>query len=79
MEDPQIYALLAKVFQNVFDQESITVTSDLSAKEVDGWDSITHIRLMITVEKAFNIKFSAPEIGKLQNVGDLVKLIKLRT
>jgi acyl carrier protein len=43
---------------------------------VDGWDSLTHIRLMLTVEKAFNIKFSVSEIGKLENVGDLVTLIK---
>jgi len=78
MEEPQIYARLAEVFQDVFD-EAITVTPELSAKDVDGWDSITHIRLMLTVERAFKIKFSAPEIGKLKNVSDLVTLIKART
>jgi acyl carrier protein len=55
------------------------VTPELSAKDVDGWDSLTHIRLMLTVEKYFKIKLSAPEIGKLANVGDLVALIKART
>jgi acyl carrier protein len=79
MDEPQIYARLAKIFQDVFDEDSITVTSGLSAKDVDGWDSITHIRLMLTVEKAFQIKLSAPEIGRLENVGDLVTLIKART
>jgi acyl carrier protein len=79
VDEPQIYARLAEVFQDVFDEDSITVTPELSAKDVDGWDSITHIRLMLTVEKTFKIKLSAPEIGKLQNVSDLVTLIKART
>ncbi len=79
MEEPEIYARLADVFQDVFDEDSITITPELSAKDLDDWDSITHIRLMLTVERAFGIKFSAPEIGKLENVGDLVTLIKART
>jgi acyl carrier protein len=78
MDDAQIYTRLAEIFQNVFDEDSMTVTPELSATDVDGWDSLTHIRLMLTVEKAFKIKFSSPEIGKLENVGDLVTLIKAR-
>jgi len=79
MDEPQIYGRLAAIFQDVFDEDSITMTPELSAKDVDGWDSLTHIGLMLTVEKAFKIKFSALEIGKLENVGDLVTLIKART
>jgi acyl carrier protein len=78
MDEPQIYARLAEIFQDVFDEDLIEVTPELSAKDVDGWDSLTHIRLMLTVEKAFKIKFSTSEIGKLENVGDLVTLIKAR-
>jgi acyl carrier protein len=76
MEEPQVYARLAEIFQNVFDEDSIAVTPKLSADDVEGWDSLTHIRLMLTVEKAFNAKFSVSEIGRLENVGDLVALIK---
>jgi acyl carrier protein len=79
MDEQMIYARLVDIFQDVFDDDSIRITPELSAKEVDGWDSLTHIRLMLTVEKAFKIKFSVPEIGKLQNVGDLVMLINART
>jgi acyl carrier protein len=79
MEEPQIYARLTEIFQDVFDEDSITVTPELSAKDVDGWDSLTHIRLMLTVEKAFKIKLSVTEIGKLENVSDLVTLIRART
>jgi acyl carrier protein len=78
MNEPLIYARLAEIFQNVFDEDSIQLTPELSAKDVDGWDSLTHIRLILTVEKAFKVKFSTSEIGKLENVGDLVALIKAR-
>jgi len=78
MDEPQIYAQLAKLFEDVFDDDSISVTPELSAKDVDGWDSLTHIRLLLSIEKAFKIKFTTSEIGSLKNVGDLVALIKER-
>jgi len=78
MDETDIYAKLTPVFHDVFDDDSIVVTPELSAKDVDGWDSLTHIRLILTVEKAFKVKFSTPEIGKLEKVGDLVALIKAR-
>jgi acyl carrier protein len=79
MDETQIYARLSEIFEDVFDEGSIKVTPELSAKDVDGWDSLTHIRLILTVEKAFKMKFSTSEIGKLENVGDLVALIAART
>lgn len=78
MDEPQIYARLTEIFEDVFDEDALRITPELSAKDVDGWDSLTHIRLILTIEKAFKIKFSTSEIGKLENVGDLVQLIKAR-
>ena len=78
MDDGQIYGKLTEVFHDVFDDDSIEVTPELSASDVDGWDSLMHIRLILTVEKAFKVKFSTSEIGKLANVGELVALIKAR-
>lgn len=75
MDKVQIYARLTDIFHDVFDDDSIKVTPELSAKDVDGWDSLTHIRLILTVEKAFKLKFSTSQIGKLKNVGDLADLI----
>jgi acyl carrier protein len=69
---------LAEIFRNLFDEDSLQLTPELSAKDVDGWDSLTHIRLILTIEKAFKVKFSTAEIGKLENVGDLVTLIESR-
>jgi acyl carrier protein len=76
MEQGQIYSRLTKIFEDVFDEDSIVVTPELSANDVDTWDSLTHIRLVLTVEKAFKIKFSTAEVGMLQNVGDLVRMIE---
>jgi acyl carrier protein len=79
MDEAQIYARLTEIFQDVFDDESVKVTPKLAAKDVDGWDSLAHIRLMLTIEKSFKIKFSTSELGRLQDVGDLAKLIEKRT
>jgi acyl carrier protein len=78
MDEAEIYSRLAGIFQDVFDEDSIELTPELTAKDVDGWDSLNHIRLLLTIEKAFKVKFTTAEIGSLQNVGDLVKLIRSR-
>lgn len=78
MDQAQIYDRLKSIFEDVFDDDTIAIHPTLSAKDVDGWDSLTHIRLILTVEKAFRVKFSTSEIGKLQNVGELVNLIQSR-
>ena len=76
MEAGEIYQKLTGIFRNVFDDDSITVRPDLTARDVEEWDSLSHIRLVLTVQRAFHIKFSASEIGKLKNVGEFVDLIK---
>jgi acyl carrier protein len=79
METAEIYQKLTGIFRKVFDDDAIVVRPDLTADDVDEWDSLSHIRLVLTVEKAFNIKFSASEIGKLKNVGEFADLIKSKT
>jgi acyl carrier protein len=79
MDESAIYARLTEILQNVFDDDLITATPALSAKDVGGWNSLTHIRLMLTIEKTFKVKFSTLEMGKMENVGDLVTIIKART
>ena len=78
MDEAEVYSRLAEIFHDVLDDDSIVLKPDLTAKEVDGWDSLTHIRLLLTVEKVFKVKFSTAEIGGLKNVGDLVSLIRSR-
>jgi acyl carrier protein len=75
VNEAQIYERLETVFGDVFDDFEAKLTPTLTAKDVDGWDSLTHIRLLLTVERTFKVKFSTAEIGKLENVGDLVSLV----
>jgi acyl carrier protein len=78
MENAEIYREFTKIFHQVFDNESIVVRPDLTANDVEEWDSLSHIRLVLTVEKVFGVKFSASEIGKLKNVEGLVDLVRLK-
>lgn len=64
------------VMRDIFDDESINATRQMTAAEVENWDSMGHIRLVLAVEEAFKIKFATPEISSFANVGDLVNLIK---
>ena len=70
-----IYDKLTDVFHDVFEDDEIVLSPQLTAKDVEGWDSLTHVRLMLTVERAFSIKITAAEIGRLNSVGDLAELI----
>ncbi|MGC1524041.1 MAG: acyl carrier protein [Steroidobacteraceae bacterium] len=75
MEDP-ILTRLTSVFREVFDDDDLVLKPELTANDVNGWDSLTHIRLILSVQKAFGVKFSAVEMSRLKNVGDLVALTK---
>ncbi|MBV9302373.1 MAG: acyl carrier protein [Acidobacteriaceae bacterium] len=79
METSEIYQKLTGVFHDVFDDDSIEVRPDLTADDVDEWDSVSHIRLVLTAEEAFHVKFSAAEIARLKNVGEFVDLIQSKT
>lgn len=77
--DAEIYQKLTTVFHDVFDDDEIKLAPELAADDIDGWDSLAHIRLMLSVQKAFGIKFSPIETGKLENVGALVNLIRKKS
>jgi acyl carrier protein len=79
METDTIYARLTPIFHDVFDDEGIAVTPTLTADDVDEWDSLAHIRLVLAIEKKFALKFSAAEVGRLKNVGEFVALIQSKT
>jgi acyl carrier protein len=75
MQDP-ILPRLTAVFREVFDDDELELKPEMTADDVDGWDSLAHIRLIISVQKAFGIKFSPVEMNRLKNVGDLIALTK---
>ena len=75
MDRQTIVDKLRTVFETVMDVE-VKLAPSLTAKEVPEWDSLSHVRLMITVEREFKVRFSAVEIGELKNVGDLIALVE---
>jgi acyl carrier protein len=72
----QIYDRLTSAFHDVFDDDTIKLTPDLTAADIPEWDSLNHIRLIIAVQKRFGVSFSAAEVSELKNVGDLAELIE---
>ena len=75
MDDRELYSKLTGIFHDVFDDDEIVLTPQLTAADVDGWDSLKHIRLVLSIEKDFGVQFSAAEVGRLKNVADLAGLI----
>jgi acyl carrier protein len=67
---------LTKVFREVFGDESITLDTQTTADDIDGWDSLSHINLIIAIEIAFGIEFTQQEIRSFNNVGDMQKCIE---
>ena len=75
MKQEEVYAALDKVFQDEFDDDSIHVTSSTTADDIEDWDSLEHINLVVAVEKRFHIKFTMGEVTGMKNVGEMVNII----
>jgi acyl carrier protein len=78
-ETPQqqaIYAQLTTIFHDVFDDDSLVLTPDLTAASVPEWDSFNHINLIVAVESRMKIKFQTAELESMNTVGHLVELIE---
>lgn len=76
MAETQIYEELTDVFRDFFANPSIVLTPDTVASDVEGWDLLNHLSLMIATELRFGIRLQTQEIEKLTRVGDLVTLIE---
>jgi len=70
---------LTTVFQQVFDDDELVVSRETTAADVAGWDSLTHVTLMLGVEKRFAIRFKSAQVAALKSVGELVDLIETLT
>ena len=75
MSREEVYQQLNEVFRDVFDDEDITVNDATTADDIEDWDSLEHINLIVAVEKKFNIKFNMGEVNKFKNVGEMVDAI----
>jgi acyl carrier protein len=67
---------LTDLFKEVFDEETLVLSDEMTADDVDAWDSLSHVNLMIAIELAFDIEFKQSEIQNFANVGELIKSIE---
>jgi acyl carrier protein len=70
---------VSDIFCDVMDLDEVDLKDETTADDVDEWDSLSHVRLIVSVEKAFSIKFSNAEIAELSRFGDLIDAILAKT
>ena len=75
MEQTLIVEKLTPVFRKVFNNTSLELTDELSALDVENWDSLSHMLLISEIENAFAIKFKLKDLNKMANVGDMIAII----
>lgn len=80
MEKSDIMKKIREILISILKHSNFEISNELSAKNVEGWDSLTHMIIITEIEKAFNLKFKLKELNRLQNIGSLVELVneKLR-
>lgn len=78
MSNNAIQEKLLAVFRDVFEDDELEISPTTTADDIEGWDSLTHVSLMINVERAFGLKFSSTQVASLKNVGQLIDLVSSR-
>ena len=68
-----------EIFRDVFDDQNIQLSGETSAKDIDAWDSLNHINLIINMEQVFKIHFDINELASLKNVGEMADLIERKS
>jgi len=71
----EVYKRLNRVFSDVFDDDAIVVVDETTADDIEDWDSLEHINLVVAVEKEFGMKFTMGEVNGMKNVGEMVGII----
>lgn len=75
MKREEVYERLNEVFQEFFDDETIVLSDETTADDIEGWDSFEHINLMVAVEEEFSMKIPMGKIVTMKNVGEMVDII----
>lgn len=76
MDRKEIFSKLNDIFIDVLDLDEVELTEETSANDIEEWDSLSHIQLIVAIEKTFGIKFNPLEIMKWRNVGEMVNSMR---
>jgi acyl carrier protein len=79
LTEKQIIDALTEIFRDVFDDPTLVIGPDTTAEDIEGWDSVAHINIVVAAEIRFNVKFKTSEIEELKNLGEFVSLIEKRS
>ena len=71
----EVFEKITRIFREEFDDDSLIIVDETNAEDIEDWDSLAHVELVMTMEKEFNMKFNIKEVGKLKNVGEMADLI----
>lgn len=75
MSETEVLLKLTEIFRDLFELPELVLDGSMSAEDIDEWDSVNHVMLVVEVERQFKIKFNTAEVEEMKNVGDLVTLI----
>lgn len=78
MNKLEVMNKLQEVFRDVFDDDSIVITENTTANDIEDWDSLEHITLIGAVEKTFKMRFKMKEVSTMKNVGEMAEIILKR-
>ncbi len=78
MEASAIKVRLKDVLVSILDHDNFELHDELTAKDVDGWDSLSHMMIITKIEEGFDIKFKLRDLNKLKNLGSLVSVIQAK-
>lgn len=78
MNTPEILSAINELCRDVFDNESVNINESTTALDVEEWDSLTHIQLIVAIEKHFKIKFTSAEITGFKSVGEMCSCVKTK-
>lgn len=75
MTRTEVFEIVTEIFRDVFDDDSLVIGDETNSEDIEDWDSLEHIELVINMEKRFSLKFNIKEVNALENVGQMVDLI----
>ena len=76
MERQDIVEKLTGIFKSIFGNASLELKEEMTANDVENWDSLSHMQMISEVEKEFDIKFKLKDLNKMKQVGNLIDIIK---
>ncbi len=78
MSDEELISIIQPYYREILDKKDLVLKREISANDIDTWDSLNHILLIVKCEEIFKLKFKANELVKLKNLGDFLDLIKTK-